>query len=144
MYDSHIWVPTAPICSPFGYGQVMELVKLFFSCSITLKMLSQVPLDPRSPNLYLDFKQLDGKGVKKVIKHTNRNECQVVSTIEKRSLKIQKIFISGPIIMKMLSQVRLGQRSLNLCLDLKQLDGKGVKKLIKHTNRHEMLGRQQN
>ena len=124
--------------------RVLENQKKYVSGPITLKILSQVRLDPRSLNLYLDFKQLDGKGVKKVIKHTNRNECQVVSTSEKKSLKIQKIFISGPIIMKMLSQVRLGQRSLNLCLDLKQLDGKGVKKLIKHTNRHEMLGRQQN
>ena len=120
----------------------LKMKKIFISGPITLKMLSQVRLDPRSPNLCLDFKQLDGKGVITVIKHTNRHEYQVGSTSEKRDLENEKFFISGPITLKMLSQVRLGPRSLNLCLDLKQLDGKGVKKLIKHTNRHEKLGRQ--
>ena len=66
--------------------------------------------------------------------------ARLVVLLRKLSLKIQKIFISGPITMKMLIYVRIGPKSLNLCLDLKQLDGKGVKKLIKHTNRHEMLG----
>ena len=72
-----------------------------------------------------------------MIKHTNRHECQVGITLKKGSLNIQKIFISGPITMKMLTQVRLDPRSPNLCLDFKQRDGKGVKKVIKHTNRHE-------
>ena len=116
---------------------VLENKKIFISGPITLKMLSQVPLDPRSPNLCLDLKQLDGNGAKKVIKHTNGHQCQVGSTIEKRVLENQKIFISGPITLKMLSQVRLDPRSPNLYLDFKQLDGKGVKKVIKHTNGHE-------
>ena len=61
----------------------LDIQKIFISGPITKKMLSQVCLDPRSPNLCLDFKQRDGKGVKKVIKHTNRHECQIGSTIEK-------------------------------------------------------------
>ena len=116
---------------------VLENKKIFISGPITLKMLSQVPLDPRSSNLCLDLKQLDGNGDKKVIKHTNGHQCQVGSTIEKRVLENQKIFISGPITLKILGQVRLDTRSLNLCLDFEQLDGKGVKNVIKHTNRHE-------
>ena len=108
---------------------------------ITLKMLSQMCLGPRILNLCLDFEQLDGKGVRQLIKHTNGHECQVGST-KKGSLKIKKIFISDPMTLKMLSYVRLGPRSPILCLDLKQLDGKRVKKMIKRTNGHEMLGRQ--
>ena len=117
-------------------------IKIFIYGPITLKMLIQVRLGPRSPNLCLDLTQLDGKGVITVIKHTNRHECQVGSTIEKRDLENEKFFISGPITLKMLSQVRLGPRSSNLCLDLKQLNGKWVKKLFKHTKGDEMLGRQ--
>ena len=37
--------------------------------------------------MYSDFKQLDVKGVKKVIKHTNGHECQVGSAIEKKILE---------------------------------------------------------
>ena len=64
--------------------------KIFISGPITLKMLSQVRLGPRSLNLCLDLKLLDGKGVITVIKHTNKHECQVGSTIEKRDLENEK------------------------------------------------------
>ena len=76
--------------------------KSFVSGPFNLKMLSQVRLDPRSPNMCLDFKQLDGKGIITVIKHTSRHECQVGSTIEKRDLENEKIFISSSISLKML------------------------------------------
>ena len=114
--------------------------KTFLSCSITLKMLSEVRLNPRSPNLCLGFIQLDEKGVKKVIKHTNRHQCQVGSTIEIKVLENQKIFISGPITLKMLSYAHIDPRNPNLCLDYKKLDEKGVKKVIKLTNGHEYQG----
>ena len=122
----------------------LKMKRISISGPITLKMLSLMRLDhPRSLNLCLDLKLLDGKGVITVIKHTNKHECQVGSTIEKRDLENEKkIFISSPITLKMLSQVRLGPRSSNLCLDLKQLNGKWVKKLFKHTKGDEMLGRQ--
>ena len=64
-------------------------------------------------------------------------KCQVGSTFEKRVLNNKKNLFSGPFTLKMLCQVCLCPRSLNLCLDFRQLDGKGVKKVIKHTNRHE-------
>ena len=115
----------------------LKIQKIFISGPITMKMLSQVRIGPRSLNLCLDLKQLDGKGVKKLIKHTNRHEMLGGSTIEKRILEnLENLYFWS----YQYENAQLGGlRSPNLYLDLKQLDGKGVKQLIKHTNQHEML-----
>ena len=101
-------------------------------------------LDPRSLNLCLDLKLLDGKRVKKLIKHTTDMNClsiffTLTYEMQKRVPDDSFFFISHPITLQILYYLNLDPRSLNLCLDLKYLDGKGVKRLIKHTNRLEIL-----
>ena len=72
---------------------------------------------------------------------TDMNAKYLGSTIEKRVLESKKIFISGPITLKMLCQVRLEPKSPNLCLDFKQLDGKeGQKSVQTHKRTLGMVG----
>ena len=59
--------------------------------------------------------------------------------MRKGSLMIVSFLSLIPSLCKYFYYVNLDPRSLNLCLDLKYLDRKGEKRLIKHTNRLEIL-----
>ena len=79
-----------------------------------------------------------------MIKHTTDMNClsiffTLTYEMQKRVPDDSFFFISHPITLQILYYLNLDPRSLNLCLDLKYLDGKGVKRLIKHTNRLEIL-----
>ena len=120
---------------------IKKSLSLIFSCC---KQFYYLKLDPRNSNLCLDLKYLDGKRVKKLIKHTTDMNClsiffTLTYEMQKRVPDDSFFFISHPITLQILYYLNLDPRSLNLCLDFKQHDGKEVKKLIKHTNRHERL-----
>ena len=59
--------------------------------------------------------------------------------MKKVSLMIDSFSSLIPSLCKYFYYLNLDPRSLNLHSDLKYLNGKGVKKLIKHTNRLEIL-----
>ena len=120
---------------------IKKKLLLIFSCC---KQFYYLKLDPRSSNLCLDLKYLDGKRVKKLIKHTTDvNYLGIFFTLtykmRKGSLMIVSFLSLIPSLCKYFYYLNLDPRSLNLGLDLKYLDQKGVKRLIKHTNRLKIL-----
>ena len=79
-----------------------------------------------------------------MIKHTTDVNClgiffTLTYKMRKGSLMIVSFSSLISSLCKYFYYLNLDPRSLNLCLDLKYLDGKGVKRLIKHTNRLEIL-----
>ena len=59
--------------------------------------------------------------------------------MKKGSLMIVSLSSLIPSLFKYFYYLNLDLSSLNLCLDLQYLDEKGVEKLIKHTNRLEVI-----